>query len=505
MSSICGLISYNKKNFVIEDLIRLTHGNKLNSDERYLYTHNNKCGTFIGLAGQRRENSPNTIIYKGIRYTFVFDGVLHNTNELLQSIKGELGYLPIENGDFASMAAWAYILWGGFSPQKLFGKFVYVIYSEGIFDNSIYTPKLFLARDRSGIRPLYFTQKNQDEIIFSSNIRSILSHKRVDAVLDKYGLWQMSYLSGRAIPGKTLFKDIYELTPGACAYIDCRADGLRAVMQKTYFRLKPPSAHIIEPARLNKPMESIDFLEDTSEPQSAPAISDLDKCVEICEMPCFIPSFNILKSISNQANDTLIYSRIGADAFDFRQKGHIKSFFPWIYDPYEHIEYLNREAICACDGFNWLFDIFSQVKSACIFDENEEITEKRIKMCLGCYLNTPSELTLNEKIADFYSVNIEYPYASSEFFENVYYNLDNFNFGAQSNKANSHSEKNSELDRELKDSMKEILSNSEYEINNLVDKERVYKLICADDSSKSLQFLYLVHAWLEEFGVSVKV
>jgi asparagine synthase (glutamine-hydrolysing) len=78
--------------------------------------------------------------------------------------------------------------------------------------------KLLLARDRLGIKPLYY-YKNKDFIIFSSEIKAILKHPKVIPIENTDALkefFTFRYISGE----QTLFKDIYRLLPGH--YALCR-------------------------------------------------------------------------------------------------------------------------------------------------------------------------------------------------------------------------------------------------------------------------------------------
>lgn len=72
--------------------------------------------------------------------------------------------------------------------------------------------KFFLARDRLGIKPLYYTVKDGC-IIFGSEIKAILEYPGIKREINPYGV--SSYLSYRYVLGKeTLFRGIFSLSPG---------------------------------------------------------------------------------------------------------------------------------------------------------------------------------------------------------------------------------------------------------------------------------------------------
>jgi asparagine synthase (glutamine-hydrolysing) len=71
---------------------------------------------------------------------------------------------------------------------------------------------LLLARDRMGIRPLHYTEKN-GMLIFSSEIKSIFQHKDVQRKIDPLAMDEI-FTFWTTLSGRTAFKDVYELEPG---------------------------------------------------------------------------------------------------------------------------------------------------------------------------------------------------------------------------------------------------------------------------------------------------
>lgn len=92
-----------------------------------------------------------------------------------------------------------------------------VKYLNGMFAFAIYdkrTKKIFLARDRLGIKPLYYTSFGGN-LIFASEIKAMLKLKRVQKEVDMESLDK--YMSFLWVPDpKTMFKNIYKLPPGHC-------------------------------------------------------------------------------------------------------------------------------------------------------------------------------------------------------------------------------------------------------------------------------------------------
>lgn len=99
--------------------------------------------------------------------------------------------------------------------QKLRGMFAMAIWEES-------KQQLFLARDRIGIKPLYYTFAG-GRFIFASEIKAILQYAEVDRAVDEEALYH--FLSFLTVPApKTLFKGIYKLPPGHFAILNADGD-----------------------------------------------------------------------------------------------------------------------------------------------------------------------------------------------------------------------------------------------------------------------------------------
>jgi asparagine synthase (glutamine-hydrolysing) len=82
--------------------------------------------------------------------------------------------------------------------------------------------RLFLARDRVGVRPLFYTQLGADSLLFASEIKSILSDRRVRAELDP-AIVEQTFRFWAPLGPKTVFRDIVELPPGHFLMADHRS------------------------------------------------------------------------------------------------------------------------------------------------------------------------------------------------------------------------------------------------------------------------------------------
>jgi asparagine synthase (glutamine-hydrolysing) len=107
------------------------------------------------------------------------------------------------------------------------------------------TRKLFLARDRMGVRPLYYTE-HQGRFFFASEIKSIFADESIPRALDPFALDQI-FTFWFPIAPRTGFQSIMELAPGHTLSVS--ENGIHA---RRYWRLNYPlnnKSSLPEPSR----------------------------------------------------------------------------------------------------------------------------------------------------------------------------------------------------------------------------------------------------------------
>jgi asparagine synthase (glutamine-hydrolysing) len=142
-------------------------------------------------------------------FVLVYNGELYNTEDIRKELLS-LGYTFRGHSDTEVLLV-SYIEWGQKCVDKLNGIFAFAIWDS--MDKT-----LFLARDRFGVKPLFYTQCDSS-FIFGSELKAILRHPNVKAELDEDGLAEIFALGPSRTPGNGVFKDIYELEPGYCMLV----------------------------------------------------------------------------------------------------------------------------------------------------------------------------------------------------------------------------------------------------------------------------------------------
>ncbi len=142
------------------------------------------------------------------RYTITYNGEIYNFKEIRIELQS-LGVQFHSNTD-TEVVLKAYAHWHEACVHKFNGMFAFAIWDKK-------SKKLFIARDRYGIKPLYYYREDH-YFVFGSEIKAIIASDLYQKALDKEGL--LEYLTFQNLfTHRTLFKNIFMLMPGHFAYI----------------------------------------------------------------------------------------------------------------------------------------------------------------------------------------------------------------------------------------------------------------------------------------------
>ncbi len=132
----------------------------------------------------------------------VFNGEIYNAPEL-RNILLALGYSFRGHSD-TEVILNGYLHWGEHVVSRLSGMFSFAIWDE-------HHQLMMLARDRLGIKPLFYT-KTTSGLVFASEIKAIFKHSKVNKTVDMVAI--DAYLTLGYVPGpKTIFEGIASLPP----------------------------------------------------------------------------------------------------------------------------------------------------------------------------------------------------------------------------------------------------------------------------------------------------
>ncbi len=149
-------------------------------------------------------------------YSIVYNGELYNAPELKKVLKG-YGFTFSTTCD-TEVLLLSYMHWGEECVERFNG-----IYAFGIWDEK--EQRIFLARDRFGVKPLFYTQQGSG-LLFASELKALLVHPRIKPEIGMLGLSEIFTLGPSRTPGVGVFNDIAELKPAHCMIFDI--NGMRS-------------------------------------------------------------------------------------------------------------------------------------------------------------------------------------------------------------------------------------------------------------------------------------
>ena len=211
MCGICGFINF-KTNLVKNERENLAVAHRM--AEKLRHRGPDSWGEWVGehavfahsrLAVIDVENGlqPMKRTVEGHEFVITYNGELYNTNDIRNDLKSH-GYKFTTASD-TEVLLYAYIHYGEKCAEMLNGIYAFVIWDS-------MRQRIFACRDRFGVKPFFYTQKN-DVTVFASELKSLFEYPDISAVLDKTGLCELFALSPARTQGVGVFKDVKELRP----------------------------------------------------------------------------------------------------------------------------------------------------------------------------------------------------------------------------------------------------------------------------------------------------
>ena len=181
------------------------------------------------------------------RYVLIFNGEVYNYKALRQNIPE---YQFKTDSDTEVVMA-AFIKWGEQCVKYFNGMFAFAIWDT-------VNKSMFIARDRLGIKPLYY-YLDDEQIVFSSSVKAILASELVNRKLNNNGV--VDYLRFQTVHAPyTMIQDVYSLMPGQYMVLNDERQEIKTYWHPTenYQIVQPNKAEIITNIKdkLGKAVES---------------------------------------------------------------------------------------------------------------------------------------------------------------------------------------------------------------------------------------------------------
>jgi len=211
MCAICGIVNFELHNPVDRHLVkRMTdiQAHRGPDDEGYWFADNAGLGhrrlSIIDLGGGKQP-----IFNEDGSIGVILNGEIYNYAAITADLVAR-GHRFRTRSDTEAIVH-AYEEYGEGCLEKLRGMFAFALWDSR-------RRRLFLARDRLGIKPVYYYH-GATFLAFASEVKALLEIPEVPRQLDPIAL--DSYLSLRYVPGpRTMFKDIWKLQPGHFMVVD---------------------------------------------------------------------------------------------------------------------------------------------------------------------------------------------------------------------------------------------------------------------------------------------
>lgn len=195
----------------------------------------------IGLGHRRLSiidlsaNANQPMVDVNTNLTIVFNGTIYNYPELREQLK-QKGHRFVSSGD-TEVILKAYAQWGKNCVARLVGMFAFSIWDDA-------KQELFLARDRLGIKPLYYNHTDK-YFRFASNTQSLLAAGGVNTEFDAVGLHHHLSLHAVVPAPTTILKGVRKLPPAHYMLINKHGE----VITERYWKLR---ADDVDPHRNEK-------------------------------------------------------------------------------------------------------------------------------------------------------------------------------------------------------------------------------------------------------------
>jgi asparagine synthase (glutamine-hydrolysing) len=167
------------------------------------------------------------------RYALIFNGEIYNFRELRAELQS-VGYRFRSTGD-SEVVLNAFVEWGIRAIERFNGMFALAVWDRDQRD-------LYLARDRYGIKPLYYAVFN-NSLIFGSEVKAILRHPKASFSLNSEALLEY-FTFQNLFTDSTLFSDIKLLPAGT--HLKISAAGCSDPTRYWDFNFSEPEGEIDE-------------------------------------------------------------------------------------------------------------------------------------------------------------------------------------------------------------------------------------------------------------------
>lgn len=223
MCGISGMIGFQPSSETVEKMLAAMRHRGPDDASWYQDPEAALLHTRLSIVDPKGGRQPMSLSQGRETYVLVYNGELYNTEQLRWELM-KLGHSFLGHSD-TEVVLHAYAEYGEDCVNRFNGIFAFAVWERN-------ARRLFLARDRIGVKPLFYRHQ-EGGLLFASEIKTILAYPGVPRELDEIGASQLILLGPGRLPGSGVFRGIQELEPGECASFQNRH-----LTRKRYWKLR---------------------------------------------------------------------------------------------------------------------------------------------------------------------------------------------------------------------------------------------------------------------------
>lgn len=208
MCAIGGVLGTVPQEQILNEMLETMSCRGPDGRGKYIWPDGALLHTRLAVMDPEGGRQPMELNWAGERYVLVYNGELYNTAQLRRELEKQ-GHQFQTHCD-TEVVLHAYAQYGADCVERFNGIFAFAVWEEN-------RRRLFLARDRIGVKPLFYWQQGK-RLVFASEIKTVLAWPEVRPVLDDMGAAQLVLLGPGRLPGSGVFRDIREVEPGCRGY-----------------------------------------------------------------------------------------------------------------------------------------------------------------------------------------------------------------------------------------------------------------------------------------------
>ena len=210
MCAIAGIINMGISEDTVQKMLRSMQRRGPDGSGRYAQPGCTLLHARLAIIDPAGGSQPMTLDWGQEAYVLVYNGELYNTEEIRRELL-KLGHRFSGHSD-TEVVLHAYAQWQEGCLERFNGIYAFAVWEKN-------AGRLFLARDRIGVKPLFYARTDKG-LIFASEMKTIFCHPEMKPEIDRDGIYQILLLGPGRVPGSGVFHGISELEPGCFGFYE---------------------------------------------------------------------------------------------------------------------------------------------------------------------------------------------------------------------------------------------------------------------------------------------